>query len=506
MATTKGVPSTRTGDRRRDDPPRRRRQRAMPTAMAVLAALALVGALLVALTPPAAEAVLPGGDGPIAYTDRFVNNYEIYVMNPDGSGQTNLTNHPAADTDPAWSPDGTRIAFTSERDGNPEVYVMNADGSDQTRLTSNPADDFDPTWSPDGARIAFTTDRDENWEVYTMNANGSGQVNLTDNPDDGGAHYRDAAWSPVGSSIAFTSSLDGDWEVYSMAPGGGVPNQLTDNSPAGDTEPAWSPDGTKIAWRSTVDGPGDIWVMNANGGSQVNLTETAEGLASNPSWSSDGTKITFGADFDGADDVGVMNADGTGQTNITDHVLDDIDPSWGPPCQQSFGDVPGWVEEAVDWAFCERFMTGYPGNEFRPDDNITRAQVARLEYRIAGSPDVSALPDHGLEDVPGWVDDAVTWLIDGGFMTGYPDDTFRPDLPITRAQVTRLKYRVAGSPAGAPDHPFSDVPSWVDDAVDWIFDEGFATGYPDDTYRPNLSITRAQTTRMSCRIVDTVPC
>ncbi len=69
-------------------------------------------------------------------------------MDADGSGLTTLTDNPANDSFPAWSPDGSRIAFTSDRDGNAEVYVMNADGSDLTRLTNNPAEDDAPAWSP----------------------------------------------------------------------------------------------------------------------------------------------------------------------------------------------------------------------------------------------------------------------------------------------------------------------------------------------------------------------
>ena len=84
----------------------------------------------------------------IAFSSERDGNLEIYVMNADGTGQTRLTNNPAEDEEPAWSPDGTRIAFHSHHNGNREIYVMNADGSGQTRLTNNPADESEPAWSP----------------------------------------------------------------------------------------------------------------------------------------------------------------------------------------------------------------------------------------------------------------------------------------------------------------------------------------------------------------------
>ena len=74
------------------------------------------------------------------------------------------------------------IAFTSNRDGNCEIYIMNIDGSGQIRLTNNPAFDLEPSFSPDGSKIVFETDRDGNCEIYIMNIDGSEQVRLTNNP------------------------------------------------------------------------------------------------------------------------------------------------------------------------------------------------------------------------------------------------------------------------------------------------------------------------------------
>ncbi len=170
-----------------------------------------------------------------------------------------------------------------------------------------------------------------------------------------------------------------------------------------------------------------------------------------------------------------------------------------------FSDVPAWVTEAVAWAYCGPYMTGYANNTFRGDLDITRAQVARLLYRVAGSPDVGPLDPHGLTDVPAWVEEPVRWLLHHDYATGYPNDTFRPNRPISRGQVTRMLYRIAGSPGGSPANTFTDVPPWVSAAVDWIVDPTnvppgpYATGYGNNTYRPNLAITRAQVTRMTCR-------
>ena len=80
----------------------------------------------------------------------------------------NLTNNAANDYFPSWSPDGTKIAFGTDRDGNYEIYVMNVDGSNLINLTNNAATDYYPSWSPEGTKIAFGTNRDGNYEIYVM--------------------------------------------------------------------------------------------------------------------------------------------------------------------------------------------------------------------------------------------------------------------------------------------------------------------------------------------------
>jgi Tol biopolymer transport system component len=278
------------------------------------------------LSNPSAFATFPGENGKIAFTsERDGGNWEIYVMNSDGSNPIRLTDNPAFDSHPTWSPDGTKIAFESTRDrGYYDIYVMNSDGSNPIRLTDSPTTDAWPTWSPDGTKIAFGSHRDGKTDIYVMNSDGSNPIRLTDNP----ATDELPTWSPDGTKIAFGSWLEGNSDIYVMNSDGSNPIRLTDN-PAFDSHPTWSPDGTKIAFTSERDGGNsDIYVMNSDGSNPIRLTDNPA-TDEFPTWSPDGTKIAFGSWLEGNLEIYVMNSDGSNPIRLTDNPSADLYPDWG---------------------------------------------------------------------------------------------------------------------------------------------------------------------------------
>jgi TolB protein len=111
--------------------------------------------------------------------DFYEGDADVFVIDPDGGPAHNLTQHPANDFSPEWSPDGGRVAFRTDRDGNHEIYVINADGSEPVNLTRTPDDEErSPAWSPDGTQIAFSSDRDHDRDIYLMNDDGSNVLRL----------------------------------------------------------------------------------------------------------------------------------------------------------------------------------------------------------------------------------------------------------------------------------------------------------------------------------------
>lgn len=152
----------------------------------------------------------------------YGRNSDIYVMNADGSGRRQLTRGPQTDGDPVWSPDGRKNAFVRVEGGLADIYVVNADGSGLRRLahaiafrpmSGGPSLGWraNPAWSPDGRRIAFASNRAGNYDIFVVNADGFV------NPDGGFGlrkltrsrrNDRDPVWSPDGRLIAFQGRRD----------------------------------------------------------------------------------------------------------------------------------------------------------------------------------------------------------------------------------------------------------------------------------------------------------
>jgi Tol biopolymer transport system component len=190
--------------------------------------------------------------------------------------------------DPSFGPDGNTIVFADfVEDGseNAEIYTIGIDGSNLTKLTDNPARDYFPKYSPDGKTIVFSSERDGNIQLYTINSNGGNAKRLMKN----GFTDNCGNFSPDGLNIIFNSNRGGNSDIYAVSSdGSGEPKNLTNNS-AGNYEPCYSPDGSMVVYRSNKgladDMSYDIFVMLTDGKNQINITpDLSDTNEFNPSW------------------------------------------------------------------------------------------------------------------------------------------------------------------------------------------------------------------------------
>jgi Tol biopolymer transport system component len=220
-------------------------------------------------------------DGGLAAFQRAVPKPEkpglpfVYVIPLDGSTpERRVTRGSSPEVDPAWSPDGRRIAFARRVRGSFDLFSIWADGSEERRLTDTPGvDELSPAWSPDGSRIAFARYEDGlergSGDLWTGRAGGGDERMLLGDEHD----YTAPAWSPDGRRIALLR----DSLVAVMDAAGGAPRPLTPRGEVKESRPAWSPDGTRLAF--TRD-PGKILTMNPDGSrvEEVPFERSANGV------------------------------------------------------------------------------------------------------------------------------------------------------------------------------------------------------------------------------------
>ncbi|RKU28515.1 hypothetical protein C6499_09915 [Candidatus Poribacteria bacterium] len=233
----------------------------------------------------------------IAFSSWRGRNLDIYLMNPDGSGEERLTNHLARDSDPKWSPSGEYILFNSDRDGAPgdwDLYLMDADGSNVRRVFEKEAVRTVPTWSPDGEQIAYNRWEQGKFYIYIAPIDGKKEERI--------ALGSQPVWSPEGTEIVFIEGAPRDPKRISMLDMRTRKHKFffPQKGPAWVRHPAWSPEGDRLtfAWYNRVEFNVEefkletIYIVNRDGtGLQQIIEEGKRAVA--PEWSPGGDALIY---------------------------------------------------------------------------------------------------------------------------------------------------------------------------------------------------------------------
>lgn len=269
--------------------------------------------------------------GALAFASNRDGNWELYMItlagrtDPTSLEAIRLTDHPADDLYPAWSPDGKQLAFASRRDGNSEIYILNLADASVQRVTHQPSEEWAPAWSPDGKRLAYQSDRNGQSDIYVSAPDGRDETRLT--PYEG--NHEAPHWAPDGRRIVFDSDLDvgeavhASINIYLMNADGSNPRRLISYGES----PAWSPDGKTIAFTAMRGGHWQVLLINVDGSGYRQLT-TGAYAARYPAWSPDGRWLAFAGNETGHWEIYVIAAAGGRPWRVTYGTADNSYPAW----------------------------------------------------------------------------------------------------------------------------------------------------------------------------------
>jgi Tol biopolymer transport system component len=333
--------------------PVRRSTRGLRRTVALLVVVGIPAAVASGTAPVSAAGANAATNGRLAFVANAAGTPQIFTINPDGSGQTQVTKRPegAGDNGLAWAPDGMRllVVLSPNRD---IIYTLHPDGSGLRRIsppcTGRCLGDDEPALTRSGTRLAFsrafgpvTNDNAAADAIFTMDADGTKVKQLMQKTRPTSTEDHAATWSPDGRRIAFqrlntTASPVGRSAIYVMSASGTNVRRITPRS-LDASNPRWSRDGTRILFNDVAEpAPGNdanIYTVRPDGTGLTKLTNYTGGTAQAfvDDWSPDGAKIVFHFQDTGTDDLYIMDADGSHPHPLT-HLGPDASPRhavWG---------------------------------------------------------------------------------------------------------------------------------------------------------------------------------
>ncbi|HTQ53226.1 MAG TPA: hypothetical protein VMI94_02135 [Bryobacteraceae bacterium] len=241
---------------------------------------------------------------------------EIWVMDPDGSNQRQISHFNSLSIEPAVSPDGTKVAFTSYARGNPAIFILSTDTGRRLPFYNQVASmNATPNFTPDGKQLLYSSTASGWAQIYIANIDGS---NLKRISDTRALEVEPKVNPKTGTEIAFVSGRSGPQQIYRMNIDGTDVQRLT-NGEGEASNPCWHPNGQVLAFawtRGFATGNFNIFIMDVATRNFNQLTYGA-GRNEDPSWAPDGIHLAFMSTRTGTEQIWTMQADGKQLKQLT---------------------------------------------------------------------------------------------------------------------------------------------------------------------------------------------